>query len=440
MIPIPKIALVGRPNVGKSTLFNRICGKRRAIVDSRPGSTRDRNYAYSSWRGRAFEVVDTGGLLLGSDDPLLAPAEEQVHYAIQEADLVLLIVDGRVGLLPDDEMIARRLRQIGKRVVVAVNKLEVREEAAFEFSRLGFETLRPISAEHGYGIGELLDCMLETLPPDCGAMEEAEKIQSLRLALVGRPNVGKSSILNRLLGMRRVVVSPVPGTTRDAIDAEVMIDKRRFCLIDTAGIRKRRVLKETVDHVSVLQAQRSIRRSDVAALVIDAGDGVRELDVTVGREIRDIGRGVVIVVNKWDGEHPRRLKRRAFEAEVRERLGLIAYAPIAFVSARTGFGLRDLIITVNRAYEASRRRVTTGLLNRTLVRAVKANPPKTKGHEEVKILFGTQVGVAPPTFVLALNHPSQIHFSYHRYLENQLRSEFNFVGANIVIKTHARRH
>jgi GTP-binding protein len=440
LITIPKIALVGRPNVGKSTLFNRICGKRQAIVDCRPGSTRDRNYAQGAWRGRVFEVVDTGGLHLGSEDPLLAPAEEQVHIAIQEADLVLLIADGRAGLLPDDEDIALQLRKLGKRVIVAVNKLEVREEAALEFVKLGFEPVVTISAEHGLGIGELLDVAIDSLQPELGAMEATVAGQSLRLAIVGRPNVGKSSILNRLLGIKRAVVSPVPGTTRDAVDAEAVIDGQQYCFVDTAGIRKRRLLKETVDHVSVLQARRSIRRSDVAALVIDAGDGVRELDITVGRDIRELGRGVVIVVNKWDGERSRGANRRAIEADIRQRLCLIAYAPVVFVSARTGFGLKGLLAMVNRAHAASRNRVTTGLLNRSLARAVKANPPKSKGREEVKLLFGTQVGVAPPTFVITINRPLPLHFSYHRYLENRLRSEFDFEGTNIVIKTHARPH
>ncbi len=258
MIPLPRIALVGRPNVGKSTLFNRICGRRKAITDGRPGSTRDRNYAQASWQGRAFELVDTGGLLLGSDDPLLGPATEQAERAIDEAEVVLFLVDGRSGLLPDDEAIARRLRRGGKRVLVVVNKTEGREENLSEFARLGFDEAHFVSAEHGQGIGDLLDAALEGLP--AVPLDEGETAL-LSLALVGRPNVGKSSILNRLLGHERAVVSSIPGTTRDSVDEVFERRGRRYRLVDTAGIRKVRLLKENVDHVSVVQARRAIARA-----------------------------------------------------------------------------------------------------------------------------------------------------------------------------------
>lgn len=443
MIPIPKIALVGRANVGKSTLFNRICGRRQAITDGRPGSTRDRNYAHASWRGRVFELIDTGGLLLGQQDALLAPAEEQVFYAIAESALVIFVVDGRSGLLPDDIAIAKQLRKEGKQVVVAVNKMESQTSAEMEFTRLGFEHVMAISAEHGQGIGEILDFVDSALPhsKDEDVEPAAPTEPFTRLSLVGRPNVGKSALLNRLIGSKRAVVSPVPGTTRDATDTEVVIDGHRYCFVDTAGIRRRRLLKETVDHVSVLQARRSIRRADVAALVIDATEGVRELDIVVSNDVREMARGAVIVVNKWDGARAQKRDRRSIENDVREQLHQLSFAPMIFTSALTGFGMRAFLESVVGAHEASRRRVTTGLLNRVLARAVEANPLKTvRKSDGVRLLYATQVGVAPPTFILAINRPVELHFSYKRYLENQLREEFDLKGAAIVIKVHCRPH
>ena len=294
MLPIPKVALVGRPNVGKSTLFNRICGRRRAITDSRPGSTRDRNYAQCNWTGKAFELVDTGGLLLASKDPLLGPATAQAERAIAESDLVIFVVDARAGLLPDDESIAQRLRRGGRNTLVAVNKVEG-EEPEGEFESLGFEQLA-ISAEHGLGVGDLLDAACQRLPQ----VDEPEATDALRIAIIGRPNVGKSSLLNRLLGAERAVVSEVPGTTRDAIDAEITKGGRRYLFVDTAGIRKSRQLTENVDHVSVVQARRSLERAEIAIVVVDLEAGVREMDATIAGYAHAAGRGVVIAINKWD--------------------------------------------------------------------------------------------------------------------------------------------
>ncbi len=315
MIPLPRVALVGRPNVGKSTLFNRICGRRKAITDGRPGSTRDRNYAQVTWQGRAFELVDTGGLLLGSDDPLLGPATAQAERAIEESDVVLFLVDGRAGLLPDDEAIARRLRREGKRVLVVVNKTEGPEENLSEFARLGFDGAHFVSAEHGQGIGDLLDAALEGQ-----ARVEPEEGQAppISLALVGRPNVGKSSILNRLLGRERAVVSAIPGTTRDSVDELFERGGKTYRLVDTAGIRRVRLLKENVDHVSVVQSRRAIERADVAVLVLDVESGFREMDATIGGEIVEAGAGVVVAVNKWDVAVEKKLAQRVFEREMRD--------------------------------------------------------------------------------------------------------------------------
>jgi GTP-binding protein len=437
MIPLPRVALVGRSNVGKSTLFNRICGRRKAITDGRPGSTRDRNYAQVSWQGRAFELVDTGGLLLGSDDPLLGPATEQAERAIEEAEVVLFVVDGRAGLLPDDEAIARRLRRAGKRVLVVVNKTEGREEDLSEFARLGFDGAHFVSAEHGQGIGDLLDDALAGLPSAPPGEDEAA---AFSLAIVGRPNVGKSSILNRLLGRERAVVSAVPGTTRDSVDEVFERKGRRYRLVDTAGIRKVRLLKENVDHVSVVQSRRAIERAHVVVLVLDAEEGLREMDATIGGEILEAGAGVVIGVNKWDVAMGKKASQRAFETDVREHLKFLPWAPIVFLSARTGKGLGALFDAVDRVHAARGTRVTTGELNRLLARAAEANAPKAdKGDQPVRILFGSQIGTAPPTFVVSINHPVDLHFSYRRYLENRIREAFGFEGTPIRLKVRHRR-
>lgn len=437
MIPLPRIALVGRPNVGKSTLFNRICGRRKAITDGRPGSTRDRNYAQASWQGRPFELVDTGGLLLGSDDPLLGPASRQAEVAIAEADVVLLVVDARAGLLPDDEAIARRLRREGKKVRLVVNKVEGETQEISEFARLGWRESHAISAEHGLGIGDLLDAVLEGMP----VMEpEAEAKPPVRVALVGRPNVGKSSILNRLLGRERAVVSVVPGTTRDAVDELFERRGRRYLLVDTAGIRRVRLLKENVDHVSVVQARRAIERAEVAVLVLDAESGLREMDATIGGEVVEAGAGVVVAVNKWDLAAERRLETRAFERDVRDHLKFLPWAPVVFLSAKSGRGIGSLLRAVDAVQAARTSRVTTGELNRLLASATDAHVPRpAKGSRPVKILFGSQIGTAPPTFALSINQPGDLHFSYLRYLENRIREAFGFEGSPIRLKVRQRR-
>src|SRR5438876_5641519 len=345
MVTLPRIALVGRPNVGKSTLFNRICGHRKAIIDSRPGSTRDRNYAQTSWQGAAFELIDTGGLLLETDDPLLGPASDQAERAIAEADLLLLVVDGRAGLMPDDAAIAQRLRKSGKRVIVAVNKIEGSDEVAGEFARLGFEQVLPLSAEHGLGVGDLLDAALALLPR---VEESEEKDSSLKLAIVGRPNVGKSSLLNRFIGEERALVSAIPGTTRDAVDSLLEKGGKRYLFVDTAGIRRSRLLKENVDHVSVVLARRALERADVALLLIDATEGVREMDATIGGYALEAGRPTVIVVNKWDEADARGLKQKTFREELRDRLKFLAWARIVFISAKTGHGLSALLAAAEK--------------------------------------------------------------------------------------------
>ncbi|HEY8233140.1 MAG: ribosome biogenesis GTPase Der [Vicinamibacterales bacterium] len=438
MIPLPRIALVGRPNVGKSTLFNRICGRRQAITDGRPGSTRDRNYAQLSWQARAFELVDTGGLLFGSDDPLLGPAARQAEIAITEADIVMLLVDARAGLLPDDAAIARKLRRDGKRVLVVVNKVEGPGQDLADFTELGFDALHAVSAEHGQGIGDLLDAALEGVPVTEAPQETTPPVS---VALVGRPNVGKSSILNRLVGRDRAVVSAIPGTTRDSVDEVFEKRGRRYRLVDTAGLRKVRLLKENVDHVSVVQARRALGRAEVAVLVLDAESGLREMDATIGGEVVDAGVGLVIAVNKWDLAAERRLEERKFELSVRDELKFVPWAPVVFVSAKTARGVSTLLAAVDRAHASRRARVTTGEFNRLLMQAADTHVPRpAKGSKPVKILFGSQIGIAPPTFALSVNQPVELHFSYLRYLENRIRDAFGFEGTPIRLKVRYRRH
>jgi GTP-binding protein len=323
-------------------------------------------------------------------------------------------------------------------VLVAANKAEGKEDGLAEFARLGFDSTVSISAEHGQGVGDLLDAALEGLP----RVEPPEEDQRpVRIALVGRPNVGKSSLLNRLLGSERAVVSAIPGTTRDAVDSLLVKGDKRYVFVDTAGIRRVRLLKENVDHVSVVQARRSIDRADVAILLLDATEGMRQMDATIAGYIQEAGRGVVVAVNKWDKSRELGLAQRAFEEAVRDDLKFLAYAPVVFISAETGKGLSALLAAADRAHAASRIRVTTGQLNRVLEKAAQANAPKAaKGGAPVKILFATQIGVSPPTFALSLNHPVDLHFSYKRYLENKLRAAFGFEGTPIVLKVRHRPH
>jgi GTPase len=432
---IPKIVLAGRPNVGKSTLFNRLCGHRKAIIDERPGSTRDRNYAQCAWRGAAYELIDTGGLLMAEADPLLAAASEQARQAIDEADLAVLVVDGRAGLLPDDSEIARDLRRRGKQVVVAVNKSEALT-ASTEFARLGFDHVVPVSAEHGLGIDALLDLGFALLPqvppPEPGS-------RPLCVAIVGAPNVGKSSLMNRLLGEERVVVSDIPGTTRDAVDSLLVRAGKQYLFVDTAGFRRRGVMARGVDSIGVLQASQTIKRCDVGIVVLDAAEGVRDMDMKVVGEVEAAAKGVVLAVNKWDLKASSPAARKQLTEDVRAHGRCLAHAPIVFVSARTGLGMNGLLTAADEVSAARKLRVTTGPLNRLLLNAAQAQPPRS-ATGSVKLLYGTQVGTSPPTFVLTLNRHIDVPDSYRRYLENQIRKEFGFAGTPIILKVKTRKH
>jgi GTP-binding protein len=453
------VVLVGRPNVGKSTLFNRLTGTRRAIVTAIPGTTRDVIAHRAEWRGATFEVVDTGGMFGASQDPLHALVLERGRRAIADADLLVLVVDGREGVVPGDEQIARVVRESGKPALVAINKTDDRraQDAALEAHRLGFNPVLEISAEHGIGTGELLDevvAVLELAPGgpahaaapaqggDEAPMPDAETPTEVAVAIVGRPNAGKSSLVNRLLREERMIVSEMPGTTRDAVDSELVWHRRKFRIVDTAGIRRpgRVAQSGQVESVSVLLARRAIERADVVVLVIDAAQGVTEQDAAIAGEADRMGRGVIVAANKWDLMKDRGSNFAAvFDRELRDRLKFLDYAPVLHISAATGERTPRLLEAIDRVAAARRARVRTAELNAFVERVAAEHPPASPGRRHVRILYAAQTGVAPPTFVFFTNAATEFHFSYRRYLENRLREAFGFEGSPIRIQVRARR-
>jgi GTP-binding protein len=463
---VPSVVLVGRPNVGKSTLFNRITGRRRAIVAPLPGTTRDSLARRVAWRGITFDLFDTGGLFGASQDPLHELVVEQGRRAVASANLLLMLVDGREGLVPGDEQIARELRESGTPALLAVNKIDDKRSSAFEFHRLGFDPVFEVSAEHGHGVAELLDEIVRRIDiagdpglqsrvsdmeaggPDVeagGPDSEARPPETeTRVAVVGRPNVGKSSLVNRLLREQRVLVSDMPGTTRDAIDAPLTWHRRRFRIVDTAGLRRpgRAARGGKVEIVSVLLARESIADADVVALVLDAAEGATDQDAAIGGEVDRAGRGIVIVANKWDLVKQRSADARfseQFDDSVRRKMRFLDYAPILHISALTGERSGRVIDTIDRIAAARRQRVPTPVLNRLVEAVTRANPPVSPGHKQVRILYAAQIGVAPPSFVFFTNVATTFHFSYERFLINQLREHFGFVGTPIRIQVRRRR-
>jgi GTPase len=457
------VVLVGRPNVGKSTLFNRITGSRRAIVAPVAGTTRDSLARPVTWRDRGFQLFDTGGLYGASEDPLHELVVKQGQRAISGADLIVFVVDGREGLVGGDQTIAQELRTTGKPVLLAINKTDDKRArgAASDFYELGIDPVLEISAEHGTGVAELLDAVVERLGGTgqrSGARDEdaedtadaAESIASdlrpppseeINVAIVGRPNVGKSSLVNRLLHEERVLVSDMPGTTRDAIDSVMTWHRRRFRIVDTAGMRRPgRVAKAgQVEWVSVAGAKKSIADADVVALVIDSSTGATEQDAAIGGEADRAGRGVVIVANKWDLVKDRGPKySQVFDEETRHRMRFLDYAPILHVSAMTGERSPKIIETIDKIGETRRTRIPTPKLNKFLEEVTAANPPISPGRKHVRILYGAQIGVAPPSFVFFTNVATTFHFSYERFLLNQLREKFGFVGTPIRLQVRRR--
>lgn len=426
----PLIAIVGRPNVGKSTLFNRIAGERIAIVEDTPGVTRDRIYADCEWCGHAFTLIDTGGLELKSEDEMWMHIRAQVEIAVEASDAIIYVVDGKTGLTLDDEAIAGYLRKAKVPVILAVNKIDNNEvHEAYRFFSLGFGEPYAVSASQGKGIGELLDAVTEAVP--AVAPDEDEDV--IRIAIVGKPNAGKSSIVNRLLGYERVIVSNVAGTTRDAIDTELTVGGDRYILIDTAGIRKKRSIGEDLEKYSVMRSFLAVRRADVAVIVCDASEGLTEQDVKIAGYVHEQGKPSVIVMNKWDLVAKDTHTIDKYEKKLREDLKFMDYFKSVYISAVTGKRADDILPLCRKVLTNSRRRIATGLLNEVLQDAIRISEPPSKLGKKLKLLYITEVAVAPPTFVVKVNDPELMHFSYKRYLENSLRRSFDFAGTPIKI-------
>ncbi|WP_307331324.1 ribosome biogenesis GTPase Der [Evansella vedderi] len=431
-MPKPVLAIVGRPNVGKSTIFNRLVGERIAIVEDKPGVTRDRIYSSSEWLNREFHVIDTGGIEI-NDEPLMVQMRYQAELAIEEADVICFVVNGREGVTGADEEVAQLLFRSKKPIVLGVNKMDdpSLHDRLYEFYSLGIGDPIPISGSHGIGLGDLLDKVVEHFPVDEG--EEYDD-DTIRISLIGRPNVGKSSLVNAILGEERVIVSDIPGTTRDAIDTPFTRDGQDYVVIDTAGMRKKGKVYETTEKYSVLRALKAIERSDVVLMVINGEEGLIEQDKKIAGYAHEAGRAVILVVNKWDVVEKDDKTMQKYEEKLREELLYLTYAPILFLSAKTKRRLHHLLPLVQEVSENHNLRVPTHVLNDVIVDAVTMTPtPTDHGGKRLRINYATQVSVAPPTFVLFVNDPELLHFSYRRYLENNIRKTFNFKGTPIRI-------
>lgn len=426
----PVVAIVGRPNVGKSTLFNRIAGKRISIVEDIPGVTRDRIYAEAEWLGRPFIIIDTGGLEPYAEDIIMQQMRRQAEIAIDTANVIIFLVDGQEGITATDEEVANILRKTNKKVILACNKIDSPKyrNNVYEFYNLGIGEPIGISADQALGLGDLLDEVIKNFPE----YDEEEYDQSvIKVALVGRPNVGKSSIINKILGEERVIVSNIPGTTRDAIDTPFEVGDRKYVLIDTAGMRKKGKINEAIERYSVIRALTAIERSDVSILVIDGETGLTEQDTKIAGYIHEQGRGVIIVVNKWDLVEKDDKTMNRYKEKIMEGLTFMDYAPVLFVSALTGQRIHKILEEVDFVSAQHAKRVETGILNDVINEAVLMNQPSVSGGRRLNILYATQVSVKPPTFALFVNEPELMHFSYERYLENQLRKAFGFQGTPI---------
>lgn len=483
MPQLPRIVILGRPNVGKSTLFNRLCRQRRALVGNEPGMTRDRLYARAEWLGKPFEVIDTGGII--PSDKELIPAEiyRQAQKAIEEAAHLILVVDGREGVVPLDEELAQLLRRTGKPVALVVNKVDAQQHQSLagEFHRLGIQHIFPISAEHGRGLDDLLDhvttgfgheAMVEEesfqphtkdpSPRKAAPESDEEELSSpgerpahpisrsadqpisgsperpIHVAIIGRPNVGKSTLLNQLLKEERSIVSAVPGTTRDAVDAEVELEGLHFRFVDTAGIRRKGKTKLLAEKLSVIQARNHLERADVALLILDAEEGVNALDTHIGGYAHESRRSVIIVVNKWDAVKKGPTSTQDFTQEIRDRMKYLDYAPIVFISALRGQRLGSLLKAIAQVAEARQLRVSTSEMNRFLLE-VDFERVSSPAGKPTRLYYFTQAGVAPPIFIAFTNRSGKLHFSFERFLENRIRERFGFLGTPIVIKSKARR-
>lgn len=442
----PLVAIIGRPNVGKSTLFNRLTGSRRAIVGDEPGITRDRMFGEVDWRAHTFRLVDTGGIVPDDDAVIPANIFKQASAAIDESSAILWVVDARAGITPLDEELAVLLRNTGKPVFVAANKAESKrvEDEAAEFHRFGFDVL-PISAEHGSGIGDVLDSLTDVLEFEDEADDDGPQDDIIRLAIIGRPNVGKSSLLNKILGEERVIVSPIAGTTRDAIDTEMAADGRKFLLIDTAGIRRKGKTTEMAEKLSVVMARKALERADVAILVLDAVEGVTHLDASIAGYALDSGCSILIAVNKWDAVEEKETNTiYEFERELRRQMKFLDWAPMLTISALTGQRVQRVLPVVAEAYDVRTTKIQTSRLNRFFENMISqpkggtAPAPVKGGFSRLKVQFIAQGGTRPPLFVLFTSGGKPgLHFSYLRYVENRLREEFGFFATPIrLIERH----
>lgn len=424
------LSIVGRPNVGKSSLFNKLVGRRIAITEDTPGVTRDRIYAEGEWLGNYFTVIDTGGLEPDNEEIIMSNIRKQAEVAIDSADVILFVVDGIEGLTSTDREIGNILRRSGKRVVLAVNKIDSfsKSDQIFEFYELGLGDPLAISAEQGLGLGDLLDEIVKNFPEERNTEYDEDII---KVSIIGKPNVGKSSLINNILGEERVIVTDIPGTTRDAIDSYVDYDDERYIFIDTAGLRRKKRIYEDIERYSVVRTLSAIDRSNVCVLIVDATEGVTEQDTKIAGYAHDNGKGIIIAINKWDLIEKDNKTHDKFIKEIRDTLGFILYAPIVFISALTGQRVGELLEVIKAVNNNYNLRIKTGVLNDIINQAVLMNqPPSDKGVRS-KIYYGTQVSVRPPKFVIFVNHKELMHFSYVRYLENQVREHFGFSGVPI---------
>lgn len=433
----PVVAIVGRPNVGKSTIFNRLAGERISIVEDTPGVTRDRIYARTEWLGHPFNLIDTGGIDIG-DEPFLTQITEQAEIAIEEADVIIFVVSVKEGVTDADEKVARILYRTDKPVVLAVNKVDNPELRAdiYDFYSLGFGEPIPVAGTHGIGTGDLLDKIIKEFPKDATNEED----DSIKFSFIGRPNVGKSSLVNAILGENRVIVSNIEGTTRDAIDTRFETeDGTKYTMIDTAGIRKKGKVYENTEKYSVLRAMRAIDRSDVVCVVLNAEEGIREQDKHVAGYAHEAGRAIVIVVNKWDTLKKDNKTMSDFENLIRQEFQYLSYAPIVFVSAKTKQRLDKLPELIKRVNDNHEQRISSAVLNDVVMDAIAHNPTPTDNGKGLRIYYATQVAIKPPTFVIFVNDPELMHFSYERFLENQIREAFDFEGTPIHIIERRRK-
>ena len=434
----PVVAIVGRPNVGKSSLFNRLAGERIAIVEDTPGVTRDRLYAHGEWLGKNFSMIDTGGIEM-SDQPLLTQIRQQAEIAIEEADVIIMVVNVENGVTDADEQVAQILYRSNKPVVLAVNKVDNPERRldVYDFYQLGLGEPYPVSSVHGVGLGDMLDAVIENFA-EKDAEEENDRI---RFSFIGRPNVGKSSLVNAILGENRVIVSDMAGTTRDAINTQFTAkDGREFTMVDTAGIKKKGKLYENTERYALMRSMRAIDDSDVVLVVLNAEEGIRELDKHIAGYAHEAGRAVIIVVNKWDTIPDRDQRTMTdFTNLIRHEFQYLSYAPIVFVSAKTKQRLSRLPEMIEEAYDHQHRRIQSAVLNDVLMDALAANPTPSSNGRRLRVYYATQVAVAPPTFVIFVNDPDLMHFSYARYLENRIRAAFDFTGTPIRLIKRRRK-